>query len=86
MSGICLLVLTRSALRSDRICVDFDGFIDDDIGRNLLAQIMDCVTIVGKNGFDKVLSDIVDVSKYGRKYDRSLTKILGLIEELLRDN
>ena len=54
--------------QADRIRVDFDRFGDDRFGRHLFAQVNDRVAVVGQDGFDQVLADIVHIAVDGGQH------------------
>ena len=49
--------------------VGFDGFVDDFADRDLFAEVVDGVAVVGEDGVDEVLADVVDVAEDGGEDD-----------------
>ena len=57
---------------TDGVGVGFDGTVDDGIGGNLLAEVNDLVAVVGEDGFDQVLADVVHVAVNGGQHKSAL--------------
>ena len=57
---------------ADRGGVRLDGLVDDLRDRDLLAQVVDGVAVVGQDRVDQVLADVVDVAEDGGQDDRPL--------------
>ncbi len=64
--------------------IDFDGFGDDRLGRDLLAKVDDGVAVVGKDGLDQVLADVMHIAIDGGNDDRALGHTFHFFEVVLQ--
>ena len=60
--------------------VDLDGLADDRLGRDLLAEVDDGVAVVGEDGLDQVLADVVHVAVDGGEHHRALGDAFDFLE------
>ena len=52
--------------------LDFDRFADDGFGRHLFAEIDDRIAVIGQDGLDQVLADVMNITVDSGDYDRPL--------------
>ena len=64
--------------------VDFDGFGDDRLRRDLLAEVNDGVAVVGEDGLDEVLADVMHIAVDGGDDDRAFGDAFHLLEIILK--
>ncbi len=69
--------------QANRRGVDFGGLADDGLGRNLLAEVDHVIAIVGQDGFDQVLADIVHIAIDGGDHNQSLADAFDFFEVVL---
>ena len=68
ISGICLEVETSSAERPMAVALHLDRLCDDGLGRHLLAQVDHVIAVVGEDGLDQVLADVVHIPVDGGQH------------------
>ncbi len=76
-------VETSSAESPMAVGVDFDRLGDDRFSRHLLAEVDHIVAVVGKDGLDQVLADIVHVTVDGSEYYETLADAFLLFKIVL---
>ncbi len=60
------------------------GLLDDGVDRHLLAQVEHRVAVVGQDGVDQALADVVHVAVDGGQHDLALGLPLGLLQVRLQ--
>ncbi len=66
------------------VALHLDGLRDDRLGRDLLAQVDHVVAVVGEDGLDQVLADVMHIAVDGGKDDRALGDAFLLFEIVLQ--
>ena len=57
----------QQGAQADRVCFFLDCAGHDCFNRHLFSEVNHLIAIVGQDGFNQVLADIMDVTIYGRQ-------------------
>ena len=64
--------LHEQAAHADGVGLDLEGLLDHLGDRDLDAEVVHLVAVVGEDDVDQVLADVVDVALHGGEHDAAL--------------